>query len=340
MAALRVERGDTVVSVAAGGGRALSLLSAEADRVIAVDRRLDQVFNIELKAAAIDCLSYRQFREFVGVDASLERRAMYSELRSSLGLRCRRYWDSRLELVEEGVLYCGRLERALSGFNSLLRRVGFFRWPADLFRCETVEDQRGILARHLGTGRTASVCWSIFCSSPVAWLAMRDPSFLRSTEGPLGAYLLRRFLRYAERRLVRGSFFLHLIHAGRYNPSGPLPVFLEAEHYERIRKRLDRLEIRNGRIEDVLSQVGRRGVTKWSLSDISAWMVRSQFHRFLEELSLSVESGDRVCFRDFGVSHGLPWGLGDRIRVLEGLSEEIEADDTSVFFRIRVLEAK
>ena len=52
LTALEIGRDDTVITIAAGGGRALSLLTAAPKRLLAIDRQPDQIYNLELKAAA------------------------------------------------------------------------------------------------------------------------------------------------------------------------------------------------------------------------------------------------------------------------------------------------
>jgi S-adenosylmethionine-diacylglycerol 3-amino-3-carboxypropyl transferase len=337
--ALEPRRGDTVVSIAAGGGRALSLLSTDATRVIAVDCRLDQVFNTELKAAAIECLPYRAFREFIGLDRHPGRRDVYTAIRPSLGLRCRGYWDARLDLIEEGVLYAGRLERALWGFCRALRHAGLFRWPDTLMRSQSIEEQHRLLREQLRGVKTGSLYWAVFCNPLTAWIAMQDPSFLRCTEGMLGSYLFRRLFDYAGRQLVGESCFLQLIYYGRYSNDGPLPVYLSPQSYEQVRKNIGRLDIRHCRIEDALSHVGRHGSTKWSLSDISCWMTEKHFHTFLRELALQLHTGDRVCYRNFGVVYRLPRDVEGKLVRLDELCEHVETLDTSVFFRIEIAQA-
>ena len=67
LAALEIGPADTVVAVAAGGGRALSLLAAEPARLVAVDRRVEQLHTLELKAAALGALAYEELLAFLGV---------------------------------------------------------------------------------------------------------------------------------------------------------------------------------------------------------------------------------------------------------------------------------
>ena len=93
--ALTPGRDDTVICIAAGGGRALSLLGTGPRRFLAVDRRESQLHALELKAAALDALSHAQLRAFLGVDADPHRLDAYAQLEPRLSPRARRYWGAR-----------------------------------------------------------------------------------------------------------------------------------------------------------------------------------------------------------------------------------------------------
>jgi hypothetical protein len=111
---------DAVVCVASGGGRALSLLAAGARSFVAVDRRASQLHVLELKAAALDALSYPGLRRFLGLDPDDGRLDMWSSLRQSLSPAARRYWDARPARIAAGALYAGRLETWLARCAALL----------------------------------------------------------------------------------------------------------------------------------------------------------------------------------------------------------------------------
>ncbi len=338
--ALQPSSEDTVVCIAAGGGRALSLLSTSPARVIAVDARMDQIFNLELKAAALDCFSYESFREFLGVDASSSRREMYSRVRPSLTVGAQAYWDARGGLIDEGVLYAGRLETALARFCRWLRNVGLFAWPAGLLNMRDLEEQRALVNEHLLEAKMGALYWAMFCNPVTAWLTMQDPSFMRCTEGNLGRYLYGRFIHYTDRKLAHESYFLHLLYFGKYSASGPLPIYLTRQGYDLARKKLGDLELSCSRIETILPAIGAQGSTKWSLSDISCWMSERQFQSFLRELVGRMHPGDRFCYRNFGAQRMIPQDLLPRVERLSDLIERVEAHDTSVFFRLEIGEAR
>ena len=153
--------GDTVVCVCGGGGRVLSLLGSSAERFLAVDRRPAQLCSLELKAAALDALSYTAFRAFLGVDDGCERLDAYRSLRASLSRPARRYWDARPRLLRGGPLYAGRTETWLARFAAWLRRAGCFEWPERCFAARDLEEQREVLARsraHVERAEQGSRC--------------------------------------------------------------------------------------------------------------------------------------------------------------------------------------
>lgn len=336
--ALRIGPGDTVVGVSGGGGRLLSLLTAAPSRLLATDRRMDQVAALELKAAALAAMDREGCLRFLGVSPCDVREDMYAKIRPSLTSGARSYWDGRPGLIREGVLYAGRTERALHAWVSLLRRLGRFGWPEELFEACSLEEQRSLLARHARSVRASERDWRRFVNPVLFYAVAQDPSFLRSSHRSLGGYLYRRFIRYAERHLIRDSFFAHLIYRGHYPAGGPLPLYLEPEGYDRARKNLDALEITCSRMEDVVRSFRLRGVLKWSLSDVSCWMSERHFQELIRELCAVGDPGSRLCARNFGVHRSLPSDLQGRLRRLGELCSHLDDVDSAMFYRFEVAE--
>jgi len=332
LAALAPARADTVVCVAAGGGRALSLLGGGARRFLAVDRRESQLHVLELAAAALDALSYEALRGLVGLDDDTERLDAFAQLRPHLSPRARRYWDARRGLVARGVLYVGRLETALARFARTLRATRLMQWPAAAFRARSLEEQREILfgaPRDVARGGRA---WAALFHPALVAAFLQDPSFRRSTEGRPGAYLHGRLLDFAARRLLRESFLLHLIWFGRYDAAGALPLWLTAEGAERARKQLGVLELRHATLDGVAASLAREGPLCWSLSDVSAWMDEAAFHALLERIVAASPAGSRLCWRHLAAQWTTP--PLRRLARDPALSHRLTRSDSSVFYTI------
>ncbi|MCL4686385.1 DUF3419 family protein [Myxococcota bacterium] len=334
---------DLVVCVAAGGGRALSLLAGGGGPLLAIDRDPVQLCVLELKAAALDALRYEQLRGFVGLDAAAGRLDTYADLRASLSRSARRYWDRRTSLVRSGILYAGRLETWLARCAALLRRAGMLAWADACAGARELAIQRAVLRERSEEVRRAERGFAVLMHPSISWLAMRDPSFLRSTEGNPGRYLYRRLVAWAGRRLLRDSFLVELIRTGRYDPHGALPLWLTREGSEQARKRLPWMNLvctDVGALPRRLPPVQR---VLWSLSDVSCWMSERRFHGLLGAIAAASPPGSRVCFRNLAALRSFPPAAGPpaarpRLRSLPDLAAALDREDTSVFYRFGVAE--
>jgi len=334
LAALEIGPADTVVAVAAGGGRALSLLAAEPARLVAVDRRVEQLHTLELKAAALGAFAYEELLSFLGVDEGADRLDRYASLRGALSPGARRYWDARRPLVEAGCLYAGRLDQALRRASAALRPLGLLRWAEPFLAAEAVEAQRALLALRRGRVARGLRPWRLLLHPALVYAAAQDPGFLRSTEGSVGRYVVQRFERWLGGNLARESFLLHFLYHGRLHPSGPLPLYLEAEGAARARKSLDRLELRCADLGDVAHRARDDEPTKWSLSDVSCWMSEGEFHELLRAVVRRGAPGSRFCARHFAARRPLPPDLPAR-RLAE-LCADLDARDASIIYSFDV----
>ena len=335
--ALAIGPDDTVVAVAAGGGRALALLADGPARLVAVDRRPEQLHTLELKAAALGAFDHAAFLAFLGIAGGVDRLDQYAALRGSLSPSARRYWDARRGLVRRGSLYAGRLDQALVRASALFRALGALRWAAPLFAARELEAQRAWLETRARTVARGLLPWRATFHPWVVWAAAQDPGFFRSTEGPVGAYVVARLERWLGANLARESFLLHLLYHGRLDAGGPLPAFLDAECAARARKHLDRLTLRCSDLRDATRRAAP-GPVKWSLSDVSCWMSEASFHELLRAVTAGGAPGSRLCARHFAAHRALPPDLAPRVRRDADLCRTLEAEDTSILYVFDVAE--
>jgi S-adenosylmethionine-diacylglycerol 3-amino-3-carboxypropyl transferase len=327
---------DTVVAIASGGGRALSLLASEPTRLVAVDLAEEQIVTLELKAAAMDALDHEAFCAFLGLTRSRERGDAYVELRPALSPGARRYWDARTDLIREGVLYAGRAEATARRFLWWLRRWGLLDWAVRWFEIESLEEQHLFLRREASRLRLLELALRLYCHPAVVFSLTQDRGFLRSSQGSIGRYMFRRILRWTSANLIRDSFALHLFYFGHYAEVGPLPPYLTREGFDRAKKCLDRLELHRARIEDFALRSRLHGRVKWSLSDVGAWMSERAFHDLLRSLVHQGEPGSRYCARNFAAVRATPLELRDRVTRLEALARDLGEADSSVFWGFEV----
>lgn len=336
LTALEITGEDTVVAIAAGGGRALSLLAAGPKRLIAIDRRADQLFNLELKAAAMDAFDLPGFQEFLGIVEAPDRLDRYVELRQSLSRSARKYWDNRRRLIEAGPFFAGRTETALLRFMRTLKSLGLMRWAEPFFEASSLEVQQARLDARRHEVDRGLVWWKVFCHPLVIYPMAQDPSFLRSSGESVGTYLTHRLLDYASSNLVRDSYLLRLAYDCGLTSLSPLPPYLTPEGFDLARKNLAQLEIYGVDLGLLASRLRPTSPVKWSLSDVSCWMSERQFQDLLRLTLGSGPPGSRYCFRNFAARRELPRDLEDRIHRLRDLAAHLDRTDSSVIYRFEV----
>jgi len=331
--ALEITGDDLVVAIAAGGGRALSLLTAGPKRLIAIDRRRDQLFNLELKATAMEAFDLAGYLAFLGIADARDRLDRYATIRKSLTPSARRYWDNRKGLIEAGAFFAGRTETALIRFMRALKALGLMRWAEPIFQATTLEAQQAMLHTHRGRVDRGLIWWNLFCHPLIIYTLAQDPSFLRSTDGSVGAYLVRRLLDYASANLVRESYLLRLAYDCGLAPHSPLPPYLTPAGFDCARKHLDRLEIQCTELRDFAARLRPTTPVKWSLSDVSCWMGEDQFHDLLRLAVGCGSDGSRYCFRNFAARRELPRDLQRTVRRLGEVCERLNRADSSAIYR-------
>ncbi len=333
LTALEITGDDTVVAVAAGGGRALSLLTAGPKRLVAIDRRPEQIFNLELKAAAMDAFDLEGFQGFLGISEAPYRLDQYRMVRQSLSRSARKYWDNRRGLIEAGVFFAGRTETAMIRFMRGIKALGFMDWAEPFFQATSLEAQQALLDAHRDHVDRGLVWWKLFFHPLVIYPLAQDPSFLRSTDGSVGAYLVRRLIEFASFNLVRESYVLRLVYDGGLTPGSPLPPYLGPGGFEQAKKGLDRLEVQCGDLRDFVARGRITTTVKWSLSDVSCWMTEPQFHELLRSVTHGIPPGSRFCARNFAARRDIPRDLIDRVRRLDDLCNVLDCQDASVIYR-------
>ena len=327
---------DRLVVVGSGGCTALSLLSAGAGHVSAVDLNRTQGHLIELKIAAICVLSRWDALAFLGACDCLsgERADMYAELRPQLSFRARAYWDAHLTSISEGVLAAGVTERFIRLVVRALRLVVRPRSGLErMLACETLDAQRGLFSREWYTVR-----WRIFFHILLNRFVFRrayDPAFFSNIERPSFAEHFRRRAEHAFTELpVRGNYFLHHMITGSYDvDDDAVPPYLTESGHEAIGASRERLTLVDGTMTEYLRTLADGSVSGFALSNISEWLSPDEIDALFAEIVRTATPNATLCFRNFVGWTEVP-GRFRRVVVEERtVGEKLIARDRSVVQR-------
>ena len=109
--------GQRVFCIGSGGCTAFSLLAARPSQLHVIDINPAQTYLIKLKQAALQQLSYTEFKSCLCESAE----PFYERLRRSLSNDAAKFWDSRKSLLSEGLNQCGEIEHKLRRAMKLFR---------------------------------------------------------------------------------------------------------------------------------------------------------------------------------------------------------------------------
>ena len=335
--ALAIEPGDTCLSIASAGDNVLAMLTRDPARVIAVDLSPAQLAALDLRLQAYRRLEHGELLEIMGSTPSDRRLELYQRLRPHLPIEARGFWDAQEALVREhGIGGAGRFERYFRLFRRrLLPLVHSARTVEALLEGGTPERREEFYARRWDTWRWRML-FRVFFSRFVMGRLGRDPAFFRYVEGSVADRILQR-TRHALTALdPRENPYLQWILAERHVTA--LPVALRRQNFDVIRERLDRVEMRQATVEEVLETAAPHTVARFNLSDIFEYMSEANHRRILELAVRAGQPGGRLAYWNMLVPRSRPPDMASVLRPRQDDAQRLHHQDRAFFYSAFVVE--
>ena len=164
----------------------------------------------------------------------------------------------------------------------------------------------------------------------------RDPRFFDHVDGPVATRILDR-TRHALAVLDPAENpYLHWILTGTHGAA--LPLALREEHFETIRRHLDRLEWRLASIEELLEGEPAVRFDAWNLSDIFEYMPEQAYHTLLEKITAHSNPGARLAYWNMLAPRTRPPAMVGTLQSLEDTAGRLHAEDKAFFYSRFVVE--
>ncbi len=316
-----------VVAIASGGCNVLSYLIADPGRITAVDLSRAHIALNRLKLAAVRYLpSWQSFYRFFGeADEEANVAAYWRFLKDRLDTESRAYWEGRA--------LSGFGRRRISMFSKNIYRYGLLGYSIGLghlvARIHGVDLRKVLAARSLEEQRAffdASVA-PLFDSPIIRWASRRQlalyglgippAQYAALGEGaPNMATVLReRVEKLACEFSIAENYFAWQAFGRSYSDggSGPVPPYLEREHFAAIRDRADRVEVLNRSFTEYLKSRPPQSLDRYVLLDAQDWMSDAQLNDLWREITRTAKPGARVIFRTAAQPTLLPGRVEDEV---------------------------
>ena len=326
--------GKRCLSIASAGDNTLALLARAPDYVLAIDLSQAQLACLELRVSAYRVLQHGELLALVGSVPSQDRMKLYRACRSRLSRQACEFWDAHGGFLERGIGSCGKFERYLEVFRTrILPLIHSKRRVGELLVSKPHDERIAFYDRRWSNRRWRAL-FRIFFSRRVMGALGRDPEFFRYVEGSVSTRILAR-TKYALTELDPArNPYIQWILSGHHN--GVLPVALREEHFEAIRRNLDRLEWRRAALEDLLESDGPFDC--FNLSDIFEYMSSQSYAQQLARLVPLGRSGARLAYWNMLAPRRRPDDLARQFDELTECAAALFSRDKAFFYSAFVVE--
>ena len=332
--ALDVRPDSVCLSIASAGDNALALLTRDPARVIAVDLSPAQLACLELRVAGFRTLDHTELLELIGSRPSTRRRraAMYARCRVALSDSARSFWDARPEAIASGIGSAGKFERYFALFRQrVLPLVHSRARIADLLTPRRTPQERDRFYEQRWNTWRWRLLFRLFFSRTLMGRLGRDPEFFRYVEdGSVADRILAR-TRHALTALdPADNPYVHWILTGTHGAA--LPCALRVEHFETIRRNLDRLEWHCEPLEAFLSRTDPGTIDRFNLSDAFEYVSLENYHRLLDAIVRVSRPGARLAYWNMLVPRACFDSMAERLASIHDLAARLHAADRAFFY--------
>jgi S-adenosylmethionine-diacylglycerol 3-amino-3-carboxypropyl transferase len=324
MEALAIRPHDHIVAIASGGCNVLSYLIENPARITALDLNHAHIALNRLKLAAASALpSYEHFANFFAFADLKSNIALFDKyLVPELDNESLRYWQERnmfgrrrIGVFARGFYQTGLLGRFIGAAHLVGRTLGVDVRAVAL--ASNVEEQRDIFNKTIAPAFDHWLLrWILKSPASLYGLGIPPAQFAALANGQdMSVVLRQRVEKLACAFPMRENYFARQAFGRGYSASegGSLPPYLDATHFDAIRSRCNRVDVRHESMTQFLSRSPDRSVNAFVLLDAQDWMSDEQLTCLWREIHRCAASGARVIFRTAADERLLPGRIPNEI---------------------------
>ncbi len=333
--ALRPRAGDIVVSIASAGDNAIALLAEDCERVIAVDLNPAQLACVRFRVAAYRELEHEEFLELMGSRRSGRRPHLLSRVTAGLSAEDQAFWNKQSDMVvKHGAAGVGKFENYFRMFREWVLPFIHNRDTVDeALRAREPEARVKFYDRFWNIWGWRMM-QKVFFSRFVMGRLGRDPAFFDHVEGSPADQVARLTRKALVEQDPSQNPYLHWILKGHHGKT--LPRAFRAEHYDTIRSRLDRLEVRLCTVETLASEGVKADC--FNLSDIFEYMSPAAHQAAYGAILAASKPGARIAYWNMMAPRRAPGAHVSRVTANTALEQELKPADKAFFYNDFVIE--
>ncbi|WP_424944570.1 DUF3419 family protein [Aliiroseovarius crassostreae] len=327
--------GGTLVSICSAGDNALAMLTLDPKKVVVVDVSPAQIACLKLRIGAFRNLDHPEFLELMGARPSRQRTSLLAKALTGLDGETRAFWENLAEDVKQhGAGGVGKFERYFRTFRKWLLPLVHSQTTIDaVFVSRPKAGRQAFLDTRFNTWRWRLLL-NLFFSRFVMGRMGRDKAFFDHVSGSPAQHVARRIHHAAVDCDPAQNPYLHWIMKGTHGAA--LPMTWREEHFDIIKARLDRIDIRPGSLEAFIS-TGEKA-DGFNLSDIFEYMSPEIFTQVYGSILSASAPNARLVYWNMMAPRRVPPSYSSRIKTLSDVEDRLKARDKAFFYSDFVVE--
>lgn len=326
--------GSKILSIGSAGDNSFSLLTANPEIVVAVDINTIQLYLIELKKVCIKRLSREEALGFLGFEPSSNRIAVFNAIKKDMDQDARKYWESNIEKIAEGIIYSGKFENYFRFFSrKILPWIHTKKTVTELFSTKSKKEQEIFYNERWNTLRW-KLLFKIFFSRFIMGKFGRHPEFLKEVNIPVSEYIYNKAQKHLQSEEAQSNFILRFNLTGNFG--NLLPHYIRKENYYTIQSNIDNLKLKEGYAHEPINYFGKFNCM--NLSNIFEYMDQQNFITSAKELIKSTEKNGRMAYWNLMVSRRISEIFPGKVTYKEELSQKLTEKDKGFFYNQFIIE--
>ncbi len=327
--------GGTLVSICSAGDNALAMLTLDPKKVVVVDLSMAQIACLKLRIGAFQNLDHGEFVELMGARPSNQRATLLAKALTGIDPETRAFWNGlEGEVVQHGAGGVGKFERYFRTFRTRLLPFVHSQKTIDaIFTSRPKDARQKFLDTRFNTWRWRLLL-NVFFSRFVMGRMGRDKAFFDHVDGSPAQHVARRIHHAAVDCDPAENPYLHWIMKGTHGAA--LPMTWREEHFETIKARLDRIDIRPGSLEAFVS-TGEKA-DGFNLSDIFEYMSPEVFAEVYGSILGASAPGARLVYWNMMAPRRVPPNYAEQVGTLTAVEDQLKAIDKAFFYSDFIVE--
>jgi S-adenosylmethionine-diacylglycerol 3-amino-3-carboxypropyl transferase len=346
--ALEIRPDSRIVTIASGGCNVLNYLTADPERIYAVDLNRAHVALNKLKITALLQLAdhARFYAMFGSADDRRNVELFDNVLASHLDPTTRAYWNGRdghsgrrVDRLAAGFYRQGLLGRFIAAAHVVARLYG--KYPRRMMRARTRDEQIALFETELAPLFDRRIIrWLLGHRAALYGLGIPPAQYvaLLGDAAHMADVVRERLRKLACNFDLADNYFAWAAFNRGFatDGCGPVPPCLEAQHFKSLKAKVDRVSVELVSITEFLTQQPASSLDRYVLLDAQDWMSHQDLSQLWTEINRTARPGARVIFRTAGEMSILPGRVPaevlDRWRYAEARSQELGRQDRSAIY--------